>query len=283
MHKNMSDQNETDNQVPGGVYLCQVSETLSCGACCGLYNVADPSREALTEMLISRTRAFEKVPRNTDAILDFGQETGTGETQDRPFPDFHHCPYIGLAGRNNSRVGCLLHPMAKGNNGVDFRGLSFYGGMACRIYFCPSYRCLPAAYKDILRHVSEDWYLYGLMITETEMVSAFFSEVETRLGRLLKKEDIVGNEKRTEIIREFLRLKTDWPFRSGTSKNLCNYFFEDKLYSVPPVNYADIGTTPSRYDPFLKALRSSFDSADALQRAESLLDQLFERLVQSLF
>jgi hypothetical protein len=58
-------------------------------------------------------------------------------SNNQPFPEFHHCPYVGLIGNELSRVGCLLHPMAEGNTGVDFRGLSYYGGMACRIYFCP--------------------------------------------------------------------------------------------------------------------------------------------------
>ncbi len=115
---------QLDSDVPGGVYLCQISERISCGACCGLYNVADPSREGLTRMLAARTDAFAEVDRDVDAILSFKREVEAPENQERPFPDFHHCPYIGLVGRNHSRVGCLLHPLAKGNGGVDFRGVS---------------------------------------------------------------------------------------------------------------------------------------------------------------
>jgi hypothetical protein len=40
-----------DHQVPGGIYLCQVNENVSFGACCGLYNVADPSEQNLTNIL----------------------------------------------------------------------------------------------------------------------------------------------------------------------------------------------------------------------------------------
>ncbi|MCG6973724.1 MAG: hypothetical protein LJE66_11325 [Desulfobacterales bacterium] len=35
----------------GGIYLCQVNDNVSCGACCGLYNVADPSEQNLTHIL----------------------------------------------------------------------------------------------------------------------------------------------------------------------------------------------------------------------------------------
>lgn len=130
---------EMDNSVPGGVYLCQINERVSCGACCGLYNVADVSSEGLTEILIRRTEAFERISRDVNSVLDFKKATDDGEPLAIPFPDFHHCPYLGLVGERHSRVGCLLHSQANGNNGVDFRGLSYYGGMACSIYFCPSY------------------------------------------------------------------------------------------------------------------------------------------------
>ncbi len=106
----------------------------------------------------------------------------------RPYPKFHHCPFLGFTGKHQSRVGCLLHPEADRNNGVDFRGLSFYGGMACNLYFCPSHWSLKPIYKKILQETEPDWYLYGLMITEAEMVGTFFQEVERRLQRSLKKE-----------------------------------------------------------------------------------------------
>ncbi|MFW6272009.1 MAG: hypothetical protein ACOC1Q_03090 [Desulfosalsimonas sp.] len=30
-------------------------------------------------------------------------------------------------------VGCMFHPMADGNRGTEFRGLSHYGSMMCSI------------------------------------------------------------------------------------------------------------------------------------------------------
>ncbi len=274
---------ETNGNIPGGgVYLCQISETVSCGACCGLYNVADTSREALEAMLIRRTETFETVPRNLDAILAFKQETESLEDQERPFPEFHHCPYIGLIGESRSRVGCLLHPLGKGNKGVDFRGLSFYGGMACRIYFCPSYRKLPGVYKSILRDIADDWYLHGLVITEVRLLNAFFQELEKRLGISLTREAITENQDVSGRVRDFLQLKIDWPFRSPAHAGAVDYFFEDQLYPKPPINYDEIGVAPSQYDTILREMRSAFDSPDALNKAENLLDQLFDHLIQSL-
>ncbi len=271
---------EMDKKAPGGVYLCQVNEHISCGACCGLYNVADGSQNSVLAMLMRRTEVFANVPRNMDAILEFKQETEAREIQIRPFPNFHHCPYIGLVGNKRSRVGCLLHPLGSGNKGVDFRGLSHYGGVACRVYFCPTYHNLPKIHKEIIRQVAKDWYIYGLVINETNMLSAFFKEVEKRLRRPLRKQDFFRNEKSAGIVREFLSLKLDWPFRSQDTI-LCNYFFKDQLYPKLPVNYKAIGRSASKYGTILQELVSYFDSADELHWAESLLDHLFERLIQS--
>lgn len=280
--ENAAPESEGDPSVPGGVYLCQVSETVSCGACCGLYNVADTSRESLEALLTHRTRTFESVPRNLDAILAFKQEIESLENQERPFPEFHHCPYIGLIGESRSRVGCLLHPLGDGNNGVDFRGLSFYGGMACRIYFCPSYHNMSGVYKSVLRGIAEDWYLHGLVITEFRMLNAFFQEVEKRLGRSLTAAAITENQAAADRVRDFLRLKTDWPFRSPDHAGAVDYFFEDQLYPKPPIPYNALGVPPSRYDTILREMRSVFDSPGSLREAEERLDRLFEQLIQLL-
>ncbi|GBC59843.1 hypothetical protein DENIS_0784 [Desulfonema ishimotonii] len=278
MGNDIFDLRDMDAAVPGGVYLCQAGEQISCGACCGLYNVADVSRETLTEMLRYRTETFATVPRDVDAILAFRAAIEARENQERPFPEFHHCPYIGLIGDNMSRVGCLLHPLADGNGGVDFRGLSFYGGMACRIYFCPTCREVPQVYKEIVRAVSDDWYSHGLIVTEARMITAFFEESERRAGRPLQQADITEVPMRVKAVREFLNLKSDWPFRPATSPAPSNYFFEDRLYPRPPVRYPTANQPPSRYDILFRELESVFESPDELRRAENLMDRLFDRL-----
>ncbi|MFW5639717.1 MAG: hypothetical protein ACOC0H_00945, partial [Thermodesulfobacteriota bacterium] len=178
----MDNLDQLDAAVPGGVYLCQISETISCGACCGLYNVSDASPGRMTAILEWRTRAFAEVPRRMDDIWDFMKMVAARENQDRPFPHFHHCPYLGLVGERRSRVGCLLHPLGEGNEGVDWRGLSYYGGMACRTYFCPTYRKLSPERKQVIRALAEDWYGHGLIITEWKLLSALFDEIESRMG-----------------------------------------------------------------------------------------------------
>jgi hypothetical protein len=270
------------NSVPGGVYLCQINERISCGAYCGLYNVADASSEGLTEILILRTEAFARISRDVNSILDFKKATDVGEPLAIPFPDFHHCPYIGLVGERHSRVGCLLHPQANGNNGVDYRGLSYYGGMACSIYFCPSYSQLSATVKWIVGAAAGNWYRYGLIITETLMLSTFFLELERRLGQTIHPESVVNNQRCFETIQRFLTLKFDWPFRPHPDPGPANYFFKDQLYGKPAIDYDSIGAVWSKYDTILRELVSSFDSCSELQQAERILEDLVEGMVSQI-
>jgi len=113
------------------VYLCQVGPNVSCGACCGLYNVAEPTPDALEALLVQRTRRFARVPRTIDGIDALKQTITQVESCTPPFPRFHHCPFLGLIEDSGQRVGCLLHPMANGNGGIDWRGLSYYGFQFC--------------------------------------------------------------------------------------------------------------------------------------------------------
>jgi hypothetical protein len=272
------DLKDVDAAAPGGVYLCQVGKVVSCGACCGLYNTAESDRDSLTAMLWRRTRCFSVIPRELDAILGFAAEIRARESQTRPYPEFHHCPYIGMIGRDKSRVGCLLHPLADGNDGVDFRGISYYGGLACRTYFCSSCKCLKPDYKRILRAVADDWYTYGLIITETALVEAFFQELEDRLGRAIRSIDILGHGEREALIRRLIDIRRSWPHRA-VPERFGNYFFEDRKYPKPPLEVGEGDEIGPRYRVIFRELASAFSSREQLSAAVGIFDDLFEGLV----
>ncbi|MBR9980924.1 MAG: hypothetical protein KFF50_07860 [Desulfatitalea sp.] len=261
-----------DPEVPGGVYLCQVNGQVSCGACCGLYNVADPSREGLQRQLERRTRAFGALPRTVAAMDGFARATAAGECQERPFPDFHHCPFIGLIGPDRSRVGCLLHPLGEGNAGIDLRGLSDYGGLACRTYFCPATHQLPGRHKQVLRLIFEDWHLYGMVVTEAQLVGAMFHWIERRLGYPLEPPLVTAHPQAPARLRDLLALKRQWPFRPPDHDTPCHYFFTDPPHVRPPIDYRRLGAAPSPLDVMLRELVSHFGTQTDLQRAEQLLE-----------
>jgi len=259
--------------------LCQVNDHVSCAACCGLYNVAVPSRNALVLILRTRTKQFKTTPRTVDAIFQFKKQVEMREGQNRPMPDFHHCPFIGLIGAAQSTVGCLLHPQAAGNNGMDFRSVSYYGGMTCHIYFCPSTRLLPLRYKQIVRSVLDDWYLYGLIVTETRLLIAFFEELEDRINRPLYAEDFTAHRDCREALKYLFLLRVSWPFRSPDNHRLANYFFNDHLYARPTIQPPSSGKSISRYRLILQELETDTTSEQTLRQAEVYLDDRF-KLVQ---
>ncbi len=84
-----------------------------------------------------------------------------------------------------------------------------------------------------------------------------------------------------EVIREFLDLRIDLPHRAIPVKDLCNYFFEEGLYTKPRVDYASIGARPSRYDAFLHDLVSEFETSEELRLAVEKLERLFTRAARA--
>jgi hypothetical protein len=265
--------------VPGGVYLCQVNESVSCGACCGLYNRPDATRGHLQELLGYRTETFRQVARNIDAIDAFRLEMERREQCARPYVDFYACPFLGLIGPDCSRPGCLLHPLADENSGIDYRGLSFYGGLACRDYFCPTYRNLPAVHKEIVKTVCTDWYLYGLVITEERLLAAMFGQIENRLSRPLAPADISVSRRARDALRELFGAKLAWPYHGPGWQGPGNYFFNDGLYLPAPIDYDRLGARPSAHDGILRELSSVFESAAQLAQAETLIENLITRVL----
>ncbi|MDY6904814.1 MAG: hypothetical protein SWH61_09010 [Thermodesulfobacteriota bacterium] len=265
-----------------GVYLCQVGPEVSCGACCGLYNVADPGIEALDAMLARRTRWFEQVPRTVAGIETFKDRVMTAEPRERPFPKFHHCPYLGVIEDAGRRVGCLLHPLARGNQGIDWRGLSYYGGMACRTYFCPSVRQLPDRWLTVIRQSMDHWYLHGLILTERKLLTALFSELETCLGRPIETGDF-SRPSSAQALRTFMAdLKLSWPYRRSDAPGVCNYFFEDGQYVRPAEGLTNQAAARSRFDVIFQELDSGFSSPTETKGAEAKLEAMFGKLIHIL-
>jgi hypothetical protein len=264
------------------IYLCQVSPHVSCGACCGLYNVSDPSRRNLEAMLIRRTRWFAEVPRTMAGIDAFRTSVEGTEHQERPFPDFHHCAFLGVIEDDGRRVGCLLHPLAKGNEGIDWRGLSYYGGMACRTYFCPSARQLPSRWLIAVRQSMNHWYLHGLVVTERRLLAALFTELEKRLGRVINTADFSEPVPAAALLTTLTTLKMNWPFRRQGAPGVSNYFFEDGLYARPAVKRKTKTLPASRFEDIFQELDSGFSSADDIEDAEAKIEGLLIALEMTL-
>jgi hypothetical protein len=267
-----------DGENASAVYLCQVSERVSCGACCGLYNVAALSRDALEDRLARRTERFAAVTRSEDGIEAFRREIEGWTPEDRPFAQFHHCPFLGLIGETRGRVGCLLHPAAPGNDGHDLRFMSYYGAKACRSYFCPSTQSLPARYLYILRALWDDWYKYGLIITEHRLLNAVFTLLENRIGRPVVPDDFPVHSEASHCLRELLALKLSWPYRHAGSPGPCHFLFDNGLYSRKEVQWPVAARPDAHYDIIFQELESHFGSERDVVQATALFEKVFERI-----
>ena len=273
---------DADKQPSTAVYLCQVSERVSCGACCGLYNVSNLSRDDLEDRLKRRAEQFAHVSRTEDDIEHFRRETEGWSPEDRPFPDFHHCPFIGMIGENFSRVGCMLHPAAPGNNGQDYRYLSYYGAKACRSYFCPSAKTLAPRYQIIIRELIEDWFDYGLIITEHRLLKALFTEIEALIDRPVSPGDFPTGGRTRFDLQALLVLKLSWPYQRVDSQGPCHFPFDNGLYSRPELQWPTGTRSRRRFQAIFRELESAFLSESDVLQAERILNRPLRQLVQRL-
>jgi hypothetical protein len=114
-------------EAPGGVFLCQPGQGLSCLACC------PPIRPAGYDHADDRGSWRRILSDNRAAFL-------RGELPDKPMLGFF-CPGLGFLDARGVTAGCLLHPA--GNGGRDLRGPTGYAGKCAR-ESCPAARAFAA-------------------------------------------------------------------------------------------------------------------------------------------
>jgi len=107
------------------------------------------------------------------------------------------------------------------------------------------------------------------------MVTAYFKEIQTRLGRPITANDYTQNIGATQAFREFAELKIKWPYRREDCPGPGNFFFENGLYPRPAVLRKTPDIPPSSYEEILRELDSGFSSAQEIAAAEQLLNDLF--------
>ena len=197
-------------------HLCQPDGRKSCAWCCGLYNVHHAGRDALIRKLWTRTAGFAATERTVAAIQHFSEKTKREEQAQYLDPDFYSCEFIGFLDDLETRVGCMLHPLARGNMGIDWRGLSFHGAMACKGFFCRSFRQLSSAESSVILGAIQDWYLYGLAISDASYAKSFFLLAAEKLGQVIDLAKLLAPPA-SELVHEFFHWKISWPYRNRNS------------------------------------------------------------------
>ncbi len=190
----------------------------------------------------------------------------------------YNCEFLGFLDREKKRVGCLLHPSL--HQGVNLREYSFYGPDLCAGHFCPSFTHLTKLEQEAVLTVLDDWYLYGLVITDIDLVKEFFRHVQDRLGESLHVERLVDSEAR-EALRAFFRLKEFWKFAS-TENRLGKYDFSHSEYQIARIEYEkNWKIKPPRFAKILLSLSSAFKTQEDILEAEYLIEEKIKNFTEA--
>ena len=93
---------------------------------------------------------------------------------------------------------------------MDWRGLSFHGGAACAGFFCRASRELTEGEREIIIGTVDDWYLYGLLISDIDYIKRVLRFVEESFGRPLDPEWTHQPDARS-VLLQFYRWKIEPP------------------------------------------------------------------------
>lgn len=204
--------------------ICVPDHRKSCAACCGLYNVADATRPELFAKLLRRTELFRSTPRDADSICAYKDETALLESNEPLEEIIHVCEFTGFLDDDQRLVGCMLHPSAVGNHGLDLRGLCHYGSMACKAFYCPAWRELSPAQRDLVAEAIDDWHLYGLVMTDVEFVQAVTGLIEKSAGKTLTSA-LQRDDPCAKALKDMLSWKDNENLAGGSGLRRSRYYF----------------------------------------------------------
>jgi hypothetical protein len=121
------------------------------------------------------------------------------------FPSVRVCPLLGFLDDEQRQVGCLGHPLVTG--GVDLRDCGVYRASICETFTCPSFGWLEDAQARLVVAACQDWYLYGLVITDVEFVRGCLRLIERELGGPARPEQMMARPAALEAVRRLFQLK----------------------------------------------------------------------------
>ena len=259
------------------IMLCQPDSRKSCAACCGLFNWHDHTRPALKTILELQTELFFAL-ENFDDFDSYRQKRNHNLTNTKLFETIYNCEFLGFIDREHKRVGCLLHPEVTGR--TDLRNHCFYGAKICSEHFCPSFSCLTTPEQMAVVQSVDDWYLYGLVITDIDLVKEFFKHVENTIGESIKKKKLRNPGLHTTLF-DFFNLKQDWKFKSKENR-LGKYYFSQSEYNIARIEYEKRwGIPPSRFDKILVSLESELKKKNDFLEAEAIIEEKIKSFIDA--
>jgi hypothetical protein len=255
--------------------LCQRA-TASCGACCGLYNRADPSRPAVRAELRRRTRALAGLPP-TPAAFRAAAAALEAAAPAPLFPSVRVCPLLGFLDAGETRVGCLAHPAVTG--GPDLRDCGVYDATICESFLCPSFSWLSEEEAAIAEAATAaDPWLYGLVVTDVPFLQAVLAAVADGAGGRVEERHLRDGGFRAAL-RRLLSLKEEL---APGSEGLFGAFAAGPGGEDRPrrIDYAAIGRDRSRYDAILLCAGADPRSGNDLDALEAEVRRRLDAVVR---
>lgn len=216
--------------------------------------------------------------RGPDNLDTFSQTIRGAESQEKIYEVIYCCEYLGFLDPWEKRIGCLLHPLQ--NEGADLRNVSFYGKELCDGHFCPSYYYISREEKLALLNIIDDWYLYGLCVTDIDLVKEYFRLTSEGVGEMPSAEKFTDGALK-DIALRFFMFKISWLFRSPERNRFGKYYFDGSQYMINHIDYEALGCERSKFDRIFLSLTSQFNNSDELRRAETLISDTIHEFIQT--
>lgn len=254
------------------IHLCRPDTLKSCAACCGIYNFVLNDREHIYQRLSRNSLALSDADcKDTQCFRQHSQKFRSEDNGPRKlFETIFNCEYAGFLNEENTQVGCLLHPQRHRDR--DLRDLSFHGAELCEGHFCLSYYYLSLHEQQLVVNTIDDWYLYGLVITDIDFVKGYSQAVANRLGETIDPVRVCEPFLKKKVQR-FFEWKLSWPFRPSRPDRFGKYVFHGESYEEIHIPYHRLHRKPSPYHSILTALGSDFSTGDELDQANGLIQQ----------
>ncbi len=197
----------------------------------------------------------------------------------KKFEMIYNCEFLGFIDDARTRVGCLMHPLL--NHGRNLRGYCKYGEEVCGQARCTAYTYFDHDESQAVARAAPDWYLYGLVLGDIDLIKEFFDLADFALYREIPRSCVSHHPQLLQIFSEYLALKETWPYAKDPTRFGKYYFPGPKEYCIAEIDYASLGASKSKYDKVLLSLASVFNNADELTRAEECIRGIIERFADA--